>query len=471
MKLTIDIRGSIGVLISFWVIFLLAPGPVADADEYANAASVVESDLNRLSQSTLDIDALAHLPVRSSQGTNHSAEPVNSSGNRDVSQQATASSSQIETDQHDSQLAQHIEKELSKAELLELEQALLAIGFFPGPVDGQIDEQSKQAIRQYQVFAVLWPDGEPQRRLLVELQALVRLLAERDKRGGEASSNWPGEAPRVRNRAEQASATIEAKNKLSTASLGRQKQPLNYLDKPEATGRLSQAIPQPRPESLKSVASRVAPSAAVTSAAAPGHQSNDAGEISSRSTAPSIAGTKTPLPKFVRDAINVRLASGHTPLTTASAKRRQHALKALLEYGANPNLAAEDQATALMYAAWNGDTDSARRLLRAGADPNRRNADGKTALMAAARIGHGDVVTLLLRYGAAPDQQTANGWTALMYAVWANHADAVQTLMEFRADVRIRNGRGQTAMDLASARKRIRIHALLVKPRSVPGGE
>ena len=134
MKHTIENRGSIGVLISFWVIFLLAPGPVADADEYANAVAVVESDLNRPSQSTLDTEPFTHLPVGSSLGTNHSPEPVNSSGNRDASQQATASSSQIATDLHDTQLAQHIEKELSKAELLELEQALLAIGFFPGPV-------------------------------------------------------------------------------------------------------------------------------------------------------------------------------------------------------------------------------------------------------------------------------------------------------------------------------------------------
>jgi hypothetical protein len=471
LKRTIENRGSIGVLISFWVIFLLVPGPAADADEYANAVSVIESDLNRPSQSTLDIEPFAHLLVGSSLGTNHSPEPVNSSGNRDVSQPATASSSQIATDQHDTQRAQHIEKELSKAELLELEQALLAIGFFPGPVDGQIDEQSKQAIRQYQDFAVLWPDGEPKRRLLIELQALVKLLAERDNRGGEAPSKGPSETPRVPNQAKRANSTTDAENRLSSESVSWQKQPLNYPDKPEATGRPSQAIPQPRPKFLKSVASRVTPFAAVSSAAASSHQSSDAGEIANRSTAPPIAVTQTPLPKFVRDAINVRLASGHTPLTKASAKRQQHALKALLEYGANPNLAAQDQATALMYAAWNGDTNSARRLLRAGADPNRRNADGKTALMAAARIGHGDIVALLLRQGAAPDQQTANGWTALMYAVWSNHAEAVQTLIEFRADIRIRNGRGQTAVDLASARKRTRIHALLVRPRSALSGE
>jgi len=425
LKHPIHNRGSIGVLIGLWVFFVLAPSPAADADETANVVSVVDSNLDLPSQRSFDRDPMDHLPMGLSPGTNHAAEPLNRSGDGDVSQQATASSSQIATVQ--------LDKELSKAELLELEKALLAIGFPPGPVDGKIDDQSKQAIRQYQVFAVLWPDGEPQRRLLIELQGLVKFLAERKKSGGQELQ--------IPNQEKQAITATDAENMLSSDFRGWRRQHLNNPDQLEVTVRPSQKIPQPRPEFQKSVASR---------------------------GAPAVAATKTPLPKYVRDAINTRLASGHTPLTRASARSQPHALKALLDYGANPNLAAQDQATALMYAAWNGDTNSARRLLHAGADPNSRNADGKTALMASARIGHGDVVALLLRHGAVPDQQTVNGWTALMYAVWSNHAEAVQTLIEFRADLGIRNDRGQTAVDLASARKRTRIQALLVQPRSVP---
>ena len=60
---------------------------------------------------------------------------------------------------------------LTAAELTEIETLLDELGFPPGPVDGAIDEQSRNAIRDFQVTAGLTVDGTPSPALLDELRA------------------------------------------------------------------------------------------------------------------------------------------------------------------------------------------------------------------------------------------------------------------------------------------------------------
>lgn len=60
---------------------------------------------------------------------------------------------------------------LATAELSEIEALLDQLGFPPGPVDGAIDEQSRNAIRDFQVTAGLEVDGTPSPALLDELRA------------------------------------------------------------------------------------------------------------------------------------------------------------------------------------------------------------------------------------------------------------------------------------------------------------
>jgi hypothetical protein len=60
---------------------------------------------------------------------------------------------------------------LSAAELIEIEALLDQLGFPPGPADGAIDEQSRNAIRDFQVTAGLDVDGTPSLALLGELRA------------------------------------------------------------------------------------------------------------------------------------------------------------------------------------------------------------------------------------------------------------------------------------------------------------
>ena len=60
---------------------------------------------------------------------------------------------------------------LMAAELIEIEALLDQLGFPPGPMDGAIDEQSRNAIRDFQVTAGLEVDGAPSLALLNELRA------------------------------------------------------------------------------------------------------------------------------------------------------------------------------------------------------------------------------------------------------------------------------------------------------------
>src|SRR3546814_15680745 len=58
---------------------------------------------------------------------------------------------------------------LAPDELSELESLLRDLGFDPGPVDGLVDDDTTDAIRRYQDFALLPGEPEPDQRLLDEL--------------------------------------------------------------------------------------------------------------------------------------------------------------------------------------------------------------------------------------------------------------------------------------------------------------
>ena len=60
---------------------------------------------------------------------------------------------------------------LATAELTEMETLLDQLGFPPGAIDGVIDEESRSAIRDFQVTAGLDVDGRPSFALLDELRA------------------------------------------------------------------------------------------------------------------------------------------------------------------------------------------------------------------------------------------------------------------------------------------------------------
>ena len=160
------------------------------------------------------------------------------------------------------------------------------------------------------------------------------------------------------------------------------------------------------------------------------------------------------------------------PLADAAKHADWGAVRALLEQGADVTAPQGDGTTALHWAAYWDDGDSAdllirtgarvnavndlgvtplwaasengsaamvRRLLEAGANPNAALLSGETPLMTAARTGNADVVKQLLAKGADEDAtERGRGQTALMWAVAQHHADVVDVLVANGADLRAR---------------------------------
>lgn len=89
--------------------------------------------------------------------------------------------------------------------------------------------------------------------------------------------------------------------------------------------------------------------------------------------------------------------------------------------------------TALLFAAQQGDLDSARMLLAAGADRNDVAADGTSVLVVAAHSGHGNLAAFFLSQGADPNAAGA-GYTAMHAAILRGDLDLVSSLLAHGAD-------------------------------------
>ena len=172
---------------------------------------------------------------------------------------------------------------------------------------------------------------------------------------------------------------------------------------------------------------------------------------------------------------NAALKSGETPLMTAVAKGSVDTVKALLDHAANANAkeSAGNQSalmwavaekhpqvarlliehgaqvgarsknglTPLLFAAQQGDLESAKQLLEAGADVNenkpvatnhpprpfgapialRGTPEGTSPLLMALATGHTELAAYLLEKGADPKASDEYGFTPLHFAVWGRN--------------------------------------------------
>jgi uncharacterized protein len=146
--------------------------------------------------------------------------------------------------------------------------------------------------------------------------------------------------------------------------------------------------------------------------------------------------------------VNVADADGTTALQWAVYADDLETARLLLRAGADAKIANRYGVTPLSLAATNRNAAMAEALLNAGADARAQVPDGDTILMTAARTGNPEIVRLLLEHGADVNAKGgAYGETALVWAAEENHAEAAEVLIEHGADVNARTNPLERAKD------------------------
>jgi uncharacterized protein len=147
----------------------------------------------------------------------------------------------------------------------------------------------------------------------------------------------------------------------------------------------------------------------------------------------------------------VAIAAERSPLADAAEKRDLAGVRALLKSGVNVNAAQVDGTTALHWAAYNDDAETAALLVSAKANVNALNRYGVPPLAVASKNGSAAIVKLLLEAGADANAIMKGGETMLMLAARSGNVDAVQALLARGARDAARERHGQTALMWAAA--------------------
>jgi ankyrin repeat protein len=145
-------------------------------------------------------------------------------------------------------------------------------------------------------------------------------------------------------------------------------------------------------------------------------------------------------------------------------QRDNNAVTRLLKGGADVNGSQPDGATALHWAAYNGDVDLAEALIKAGANPGVVNRNGSTPLWLAATRGDDEMLEALLDAGANANEELPLGRRPLMLAARSGVVDAVRVLLEHGADPNAKETeRGTTALMQAADQGHAEVAELLLK--------
>ena len=138
--------------------------------------------------------------------------------------------------------------------------------------------------------------------------------------------------------------------------------------------------------------------------------------------------------------VNATQGDGATALHWAVYWDEPETAEVLIRAGADPNAANDYEVTPLWLACANASGVMVERLLAAGADARATLTHGETALMACARTGSAEAVKALLNRGAEVNAREASeSQTALMWATAQRHPAVVRLLLEHGADPHARS--------------------------------
>ena len=154
------------------------------------------------------------------------------------------------------------------------------------------------------------------------------------------------------------------------------------------------------------------------------------------------------------------LGAGRSDVADAVMKGDTAALRTLLAQRADVNSPQVDGATALHWAVYRDDLETADLLIRAGEKMNVANREGVTPLAMASLYGNAPMIEKLLKAGADAKQRGRNGETMVMLAARNGNPEAIRVLLAAGADVNAKeNLRGTTALMWAVEQK----HSAAVK--------
>jgi len=145
------------------------------------------------------------------------------------------------------------------------------------------------------------------------------------------------------------------------------------------------------------------------------------------------------------------LAAERATLADAVERREPTMVRTLLKGGADVNAPQIDGTSALHWAAYHDDAETAALLVKAGANVNAANRYGVPPLALACANGTAAVVRLLLEAGADANATVKGGETVLMMAARSGNVEAVKALLVRGASHGARERRGQTALMWAAA--------------------
>jgi ankyrin repeat protein len=138
--------------------------------------------------------------------------------------------------------------------------------------------------------------------------------------------------------------------------------------------------------------------------------------------------------------VNAQGPDGATALLWAAHQGDVAEVKRLIASGADISIANRYGATPMSEAAMQGETEVLKLLLAAGADVNSPTTEGQTALMLVARTGNLEAAKLLLSHGAQVDaREQWAGQTALIWAAAESQPQMVKLLLEHHADPNARS--------------------------------
>lgn len=145
------------------------------------------------------------------------------------------------------------------------------------------------------------------------------------------------------------------------------------------------------------------------------------------------------------------------PLLRAIRRGHIPVVHRLLQSGADYLETDQQGLNALMASVQYSTMPLVEHFLKAGISVNSQTPRGETAIMFAHDPG---IIRLLKQHGADLDAQSETGHTALMQLADHN-LDAASAMIELGANVALRNDAGQTASQVARARKKLKLAELL----------